>query len=46
MTNYVLLIVGCILVGLAYYHYVPLQYGAAFNVMGIVMMVHAIIWDK
>ena len=45
MTNYVLLIIGCILIGIGYYHYLPLEYGAICNIVGIITTVNAIIWD-
>ena len=46
MTNYVLLIIGCILIGIGYYHYLPLEYGGICNIVGIVTTVNAIIWDE
>ena len=45
MTNYIALFIGCILCELAYYHYVPIEWGAACNVAGIVTMIHSVTWD-
>ena len=45
MTNYVLLFIGSILIGLAYYHYLPMPYGGICNIVGIVTMIHSITWD-
>jgi hypothetical protein len=46
MTNYVMLFIGCILVGIAFYQMLPVEYGSVCNVVGIITMIHAIIWDR
>ena len=46
MTNYALLILGTILINLAYYHYYPVEYGAIYNTIGIITIIHSIIWDR
>lgn len=46
MTNYVMLVIGCILVGIAFYQMLPVEYGSVCNVVGIVTMIHAVIWDR
>lgn len=46
MTNYIMLIIGCILVGIAFYQMLPVEYGSVCNVVGIVTITHAIIWDR
>lgn len=46
MTNYVMLFIGCILVGIAFYQMLPVEYGSVCNVVGIVTMIHAITWDR
>ena len=44
MTNYVMLFIGCILVGIALYQMLPVEYGSVCHVVGIITMIHAIIW--
>lgn len=46
MTNYIMLFIGSLLVGIAFYQILPLPYGSACNVVGIVTMIHGIIWDR
>ena len=46
MTNYIVLIIGCILVGLAFQNVFSVEIGGVCNVVGIVTMIHGIIWDK
>ena len=46
MTNYILLCIGCFLVGLAYQDVFPVIIGNTCNVIGIMFMVYGIIWDK
>ena len=45
MTNYILLIIGCALVTVGYHHYLPMDYGAVCNIVGIITTIHAITWD-
>ena len=47
MTNYIALIIGCILVSLSQSIYVIIPYnlGGVFLVIGIVTMIHAITWE-
>lgn len=46
MTNHIMLVIGCILVCTAFYQILPVEYGTLCNVVGIITMIYAVIWDR
>lgn len=40
--KYGILIVGCVMVGLAFHHQAPVGWNGLFNIIGIILMIHAI----
>lgn len=41
-----MLMIGCILVSIAYHNMLPVEYGSVCNVVGIITMIHGVMWDR